>query len=344
MFVFFRKFLLGLLCSGVIAFSPVYAFEYLQQLPKQPLIPNNNLQNPAKIILGKQLFFDPLLSKSKTLSCNDCHNLLTGGDDDQAYSIGEKQTRSKRNTPGLWNIGLQTVLYWDGRAKTLEAQALDHIKNPAIMGIDDVNLLVKQLAQSPKYLELFKQAFSSNKAITIANVTKALASFQRDLLAPNSPFDRYINGDKQALSKAAIKGIEEFNHAGCLACHFGVNFAGPAPGPAMHMGDGFYELFPNNLGSQYDKLLRLTDDLGRYYVTNQANHKYMWRVPPLRNIALTAPYFHNGSAKTLREAVKVMAKVQFSNDLSEEQITNIVAFLNSLTGDLPLILRETSNN
>ena len=331
---------MGLVLNFVIGLNPVVAFDYLQKLPKQALVPNKNLQTSEKIELGKRLFYEPLLSKEKTHSCNDCHNLLSGGDDDQAYSIGANGTRSIRNTPGLWNIGLQTVLYWDGRSKTLEKQALDHIKDPAIMGMDDLNLLVKHLAQSPQYPALFKRAFHSNNAITAKNVAKALASFQRALLAPNSPFDRYLNGERHALSKAAIKGMEEFSNMGCLACHFGVTFSGPAPGPAMKMGDGFYELFPNYLGSQYDELLGITDDLGRYNVTNKANHKYMWRVPPLRNIALTAPYFHNGSAKTLREAVKVMGKVQFDYDLNEEQITNIVAFLNSLTGELPSILRQ----
>jgi len=340
MFVFFYNILMGLVLIFVIGINPVFAFDYLQKLPKQPLVPIKNPQTSEKIELGKRLFYDPLLSKKKTHSCNDCHNLLSGGDDDQAYSIGANGHPSKRNTPGLWNIGLQTVLYWDGRSKTLEKQALDHIKDPAIMGMTDLNLLVKHLAQSPQYPALFKRAFHSNNAITAKNVAKALASFQRALLSPNSPFDRYLNGERQALSKAAIKGMEEFNNMGCLACHFGVSFSGPAPGPAMNMGDGFYELFPNNLGSQYDKSLGITDDLGRFNVTNIPSHKYMWRVPPLRNIALTAPYFHNGSAKTLREAVKVMGKVQFDYDLSEEQITNIVAFLNSLTGELPSILRQ----
>jgi len=340
MFAVFEKRLLGLVLIFFCGINPVYAFDYLQKLPKKPLVPLKNPQSPDKIILGKQLFYDPLLSKSKTHSCNDCHNLLSGGDDDQALSVGANEIRSKRNTPGLWNIGFQTVLYWDGRSKTLEKQALDHIKSPEIMGMDDMNLLVKHLAQSPQYPALFKRAFHSNNAITAKNVARALASFQRALLSPNSPFDRYLNGERHALSKAAVKGLEEFNNKGCLACHFGVNFAGPAPGPAMTMGDGFYELFPNNLGSEYDTLLGLTDDLGRFNVTKNPRHKYMWRVPPLRNIALTAPYFHNGSAKTLREAVKVMAKVQFGHDgLNDEEITNIVAFLNSLTGEIPAILR-----
>jgi len=339
MFAVFKKPWLGLVFILLCGFTPVYAFDYLQKLPKKPLVPQNNTQSLEKIILGKQLFYDPLLSKSKTHSCNDCHNLLSGGDDDQANSIGANGKRTKRNTPGLWNIGFQTVLYWDGRSKTLEKQALDHIKRPEIMGMDDMNLLVKHLAQSPQYPALFMRAFHSKNAITAKNVAKALASFQRALLTPNSPFDRYLNGERHALSKAAIKGMEEFNSMGCLACHFGVNFAGPAPGPAMKIGDGFYELFPNNLGSEYDKLYGLTDDLGRYNVTNNPAHKHMWRVPPLRNIALTAPYFHNGSARTLREAVKVMGKVQFGHDLKEAEITHIVAFLNSLTGEIPAILR-----
>jgi cytochrome c peroxidase len=129
--------------------------------------------------------------------------------------------------------------------------------------------------------------------------------------------------------------MQAFNDVGCLACHFGTNFAGPAPGPALGLGDGFYELFPNHLGTKYEMRYRLADDRGRFEYTGEPNEKYMWRVPPLRNIAQTAPYFHNGSVNTLPEAVRVMAKTQLKKELSEETVRDIVAFLNSLTGSTP---------
>jgi cytochrome c peroxidase len=320
--------------------QPAQAFDYFQVLPEQPMVPKDNPLTKAKIALGKRLFYDSALSKYHTHSCNHCHNLLTGGDDDKAFSTAPDSISTKRSAPGLWNIGLQTVLYWDGREKTLESQALDHLSDPAIMGFIDIKVLEQRLNQDEDYRKAFASAFNDPQALNRTNLAKALASFQRALMAPNSAFDRYIRGNKNALSQAAIKGMQEFNDAGCLACHFGTNFAGPAPGPAMKMGDGFYELFPNNLGSQYDQSHELTKDLGRYEYSKNPQEKYLWRVPSLRNIALTGPYFHNGSAKTLRDAVRIMAKTQFGNELSEEQLNNITAFLRSLTGEVPAVLQK----
>lgn len=324
---------------GMVNAQLAQAFDYFQPLPDKPMVPADNPLTEAKIALGKQLFYDKQLSKNSSHSCNYCHNLLTGGDDDKAYSTTPDNTQTKRSAPGLWNIGLQTVLYWDGREKTLESQALDHLCDPSVMGFSDMTSLEKRLRGDTEYRKSFADVFGKQQPVNRTNIAKALASFQRALMARDSAFDRYIAGDKTALSNTAIKGMQEFNNAGCLACHFGTNFAGPAPGPAMKMGDGFYELFPNNRGSQYDKSHELTKDLGRYEFTKNPDEKYMWRVPSLRNIALTAPYFHNGSAKTLREAVKIMGKTQFGNELSEVQIDNITAFLRSLTGELPAVLR-----
>lgn len=320
--------------------SGVSAFDYFQTLPLVPLVPEDNPQSENKIRLGKHLFYDRALSIDRSISCNSCHNLLSGGDNDLALTIGVNGKTSRRSAPGLWNIGLQTVLYWDGRAQTLELQALDHLKDDGIMGISKAATLIKRLSKISYYRTQFMKVFGDRNPINMQNISKALASFQRALLAPNSPFDRYMNGNKQAMSVAAVKGKEVFNRAGCLACHFGTTFAGPAPGPAMGMGDGFYELFPNYTGSRYDKLYRLTEDLGRYHFSKDTGEKYMWRVPPLRNIALTAPYFHNGTAKTLREAIRIMAKTQLEKTLTEEEIDQLVAFLNSLTGELPAVLRS----
>lgn len=316
------------------------AFDYFQPLPSQPLVPEDNPLTPQKIALGKRLFFDTRLSANDQLSCNSCHDLAAGGDNGQRSAIGVSGKATRRNPPTLLNIGLQTVLYWDGRAKTLEQQALDHLHDPNIMGNKDAAQLISKLSGDKNYVKGFMNAFDSAHAVTLKNVAKALASFQRSLMTPDSPFDNYIRGNKHAIDAKAQRGMELFNENGCLACHFGVNFAGPAPGPAMGMGDGFYELFPTILGTPYDRSHHLTEDLGRYEYSNDPGEKYMWRVPPLRNIALTAPYFHNGSAATLDEAVKIMAKTQFGNPLSDEQVDAIVAFLKTLTGKTPASLKD----
>jgi cytochrome c peroxidase len=318
--------------------SQAAAFDYLQPLPDKPLIPENNPLTADKITLGKKLFFDKRLSSSNTLSCNDCHNLNDGGDNNQALAIGDSGKSTHRNPPTLLNIGLQTVLYWDGRSKNLEDQTIDHLQDPHIMGNTKPNTLIERISSDQYYVKAFMNTFKSAHPIKMTHIAQALASFQRALMTPNSPFDNYIKGDKKAISKKAQRGIQIFNDTGCLACHFGVNFAGPAPGPAMGMGDGFYELFPNNLGSKYDKSHHLIDDLGRYEFSKEPGEKYMWRVPPLRNIALTAPYFHNGSAKTLEEAITIMAKTQTDKVLSKDEIAAVVEFLKSLTGKTPTIL------
>lgn len=315
-------------------------FDYLQPLPESPLVPENNPMTDAKIALGKKLFFDKQLSSNNKISCNDCHNLNTGGDNNKASGVGVSGKTTRRNPPTVLNIGLQTVLYWDGRVKTLEEQGIDHLKDPDIMGNTDTKALIEKISKDREYVKSFMQAFNSAHAVKIKNIAKALASFQRALMAPNSPFDRFIKGDKNAISKKAQRGIQIFNDTGCLACHFGVNFAGPAPGPAMGLGDGFYELFPNNLGSKYDKSHKLVDDLGRFEFSGDPSEKYMWRVPPLRNIAVTAPYFHNGSAKTLEEAITIMAKTQTDKVLSKDEVDAVAEFLKSLTGEKPAVLDD----
>ena len=339
-----KLWLLTLVTTTIILSLPIQvfgaAFDYLQPLPANPLVPENNPLTDEKIALGKKLFYDKRLSASNTLSCNDCHNLNTGGDNNQALAIGDSGKSTRRNPPTLLNIGLQTVLYWDGRSKTLEEQTIDHLKDPHIMGNTDTKALLNRLSKESDYVKSFMNTFKSAHGVQMKNIAKALASFQRSLMTPDSPFDRYIKGDTKAISKKAQKGIQIFNDTGCLACHFGVNFAGPAPGPAMGIGDGFYELFPNNLGSKYDKSHKLVDDLGRFEFSKDPTEKYMWRVPPLRNIALTAPYFHNGSAKTLEEAITIMAKTQTNKVLTKDEIEAVAEFLKSLTGKIPATLDQ----
>ncbi|MDH4274026.1 MAG: c-type cytochrome [Gammaproteobacteria bacterium] len=318
-----------------LAASSATAFDILQPLPQTPPIPADNPQNPAKIALGKHLYFDPRLSADGTSNCDACHQ-LAGGGEDKGVSQKRSLNKLKRSAPTLWNVAFQTVLFMDGRATSLELQAAEHLLDPAVMALATEETLVARLTSIKAYRELFISAFGDD-AINLLRTTQALASFERTLLTPNSAFDKFIKGDKKALSTQQKRGLDLFDNLGCMSCHFGVNFAGPAPGPAIGMGEGFYELFPNHLGSEYDQKYALADDLGRYLVTQDPGHKYMWRVPILRNIALTAPYFHNGSVITLDEAVRIMAKTQLRLQLSDADTADIVAFLLSLTGERPQI-------
>lgn len=315
--------------------APAYAFEYFQPLPRQVPVPLHNPMTPAKVALGKKLFFDPRLSRSGSHSCNNCHNLMMGGSDGRAVSLGANGVATRRNAPSLWNIGFQTVLFWDGRAKNLEEQFSQHLVDEQISGYREPNELLARLRSIPGYVEEFKQVFKRD--ISIDTLARAVASFERSLTTPNSRYDKYMRGDKSALNAQELRGKAAFQSVECLSCHFGVNFAGPAPGPALQMGEGFYELFPNYLGSDYDTSHHLAADLGVYEHDHDPAHKRLWRVPLLRNIALSAPYFHNGSAHTLAEAVRIMAKTQLKQDLSEQQSADIVAFLYSLTGEIPVM-------
>lgn len=321
-----------------------HAFDYLQRLPNVPLVPTDNPLSDAKIALGKKLFFDPLLlGPDSKISCSSCHILRNGGSDNKAFSIGQGGRKTKRTAPALWNIGLQTVLYWDGRSASLEDQTLDHLRDPIISTWSNIGEIITRLETVPEYKRAFAAAFPGDYSLSGMNLARAVASFERSLMAPNSAFDRYLAGDKNAISDSAKRGIKAFNEVGCLACHFGVNFAGPAPGPAMKMGDGFYELFPTKLGSRFDKKYHLTDDPGRYSFTGQPNEHFMWRVPPLRNIALTTPYFHNGSVSSLKEAVRVMSRTQEGFDIPESTVDDITAFLKTLTGITPKIINDKSD-
>lgn len=326
-----RLLLIPLLCIPLLA----HGFDYFQALPKQVPVPTDNTLSKAKIELGKKLFFDARLSRERSHTCNTCHVITHRSPSLHDVATGANGLSTRRNAPALWNIGFQTVLFWDGRAKSLEDQFKQHAVDVQITGYDEPAALLTRLRSIPGYVTEFKRVFKTD--ITLDNMARAVASFERTLLTPNSRFDRYMRGDKNALTAQELRGKEEFRSVECLSCHFGVNFAGPAPGPALHMGDGFYELFPNHLGSAYDASHHLADDLGVFEFDHDPAHQRLWRVPPLRNIALTAPYFHNGSARTLEDAVRIMAKVQLKQELSDQQVADLVAFLNTLTGTLPKI-------
>jgi cytochrome c peroxidase len=312
--------------------TSVMAYEPLHALPEAPPIPSDNPLTAEKVALGRQLYFDARLSFNNKISCNTCHNLKTGGVDHRPLSTGALGKPGRRSTPTVLNAAYQSVQFWDGRAESLEAAVKDHLFDPTVMAMPDEQKVIEVVRHTPKYRKQFIKAFGTRDAVTLDNIAKAVAVFVRTLVTPDSAFDRYVKGDKQALSEQAVRGMKEFESVGCVACHFGDNFSGPP----VSMGEGFYELFPNYLGSEYDQEYNLvTDDLGRYEATKNPIHKRLFHVPTLRNIALTAPYFHTGTVSSLEEAVRVMAVTQLRKELSDRQVEDIVAFLNSLTGRFP---------
>lgn len=317
-----------LLSATALAAKPPF-----EPLPLQPPIPQDNPQTQAKIALGKQLYFDPRLSITGTHSCNSCHNVAGDGADGRAVSLGVNGRQGRRNTQTIWNAAYHTVHNRDGSANTLEEQFQGHVLDPSIMGMPDAATLVQRIGQIPGYQQQFKQVFA--EGVSFDNMAKAIASYERTLVTPNAAWDKYLQGDESAISAKAKRGFNQFVEVRCASCHFWVNLAGPIPGLALKQGEGFYELFPNYPDTDYETRYRLADDLGRYHFSLDETDRRMWRMPTLRNIAYTAPYFHNGAVKTLPEAVRVMAKTQLKADLSDTQVEEIVEFLKTLSGEFP---------
>lgn len=302
-----------------------------EALPKVAPAPADNKFTREKAELGKKLYFDPRLSKSGTVSCQSCHNVMAGGEDNRANSVGVDGKLGGRSSPTVWNAAFLSAQFWDGRAASLEDQAKGPITNPVEMAMSSHDLVVSRLKKIPGYVSEFKSVFPESKEITIDSVAKAIATYERTLITPNSPYDRFVRGEKGSLSESAKRGMETVQATGCLTCHSGANFAGPK----LPVGQGFFMKFPLMAGSDYEKKYDLTKDLGRFQVTKAESDKNLWRVPTWRNVALTAPYFHNGSVKTLDEAVRVMAKTQLGKELKSGEVSDIVAFLESLTGEFP---------
>jgi len=302
-----------------------------QPLPEKAPAPADNPTTAAKVELGKMLYFDPRFSRTGTVSCNSCHNLMEGGDDSRPVSMGVHGKTGGRNAPTVWNAAFHSVQFWDGRAATLEDQAKGPVVNPVEMGMPDLEAAMQRVRQIPGYIPFFEKAFGKGDVVTVDNAARAVAAFERTLITPNSPYDRYVKGDKQAMTAQQVRGMETFASVGCTACHSGPAFNGPS----MPLGQGFYAKFPTFTDNAYVKKYDLMKDKGRYEVTKQKADMHMFRVPTLRNITDTAPYFHNGKVRDLDEAVRVMAKVQLNQDLTDGQVADIVAFLGALTGEYP---------
>lgn len=301
-----------------------------ESLPKKAPAPKDNPTTPAKVELGKQLYFDPRLSLDGTVSCNSCHNVMSNGSDNRPVSAGIKGQLGGRSAPTVWNSAFHSVQFWDGRAATLEEQAKGPLTNPIEMGMPNHQAVMDRIKKIPGYVTQFERVFGKN-GMTIDNLAKAIAAYERTLITPDAPIDLYLRGNEKALSAQAKKGLKTVMEVGCVACHTGINFNGANLEP----GEGSYQKFPTFTDNEYVKKYQFMKDKGRAEVTKDEADAHFWRVPTWRNVALTAPYFHNGSVKTLPEAVRVMAKTQLGKDLTEEQVSDIVAFLQSTTGKFP---------
>jgi cytochrome c peroxidase len=316
-----------LVASSIVSFAE----GPFQPLPKAAPAPKDNPTSAVRVALGKKLFFDPRLSKDGTVSCNSCHNVMSAGSDNRKTSLGVGAKPGGRNSPTVWNSAFLSVQFWDGRAASLEDQAKGPLTNPIEMAMPSHDAVVARVKQIPGYVDEFKKAFGGADPVTIDNLAKAIAAYERTLITPDSAFDRYLKGNKKAISAQAEKGYKLVLEVGCVSCHMGPNFAGPT----LPVGTGFYQKFPVYPSSEYVAKYRLTDDTGRMDHTKKEEDRAMWRVPTWRNVAGTAPYFHNGSVSTLEEAVRVMASTQLNKTLKDEEVASIVAFLESLSGPYP---------
>ncbi|MBY6187143.1 cytochrome-c peroxidase [Marinobacter hydrocarbonoclasticus] len=277
------------------------------------------ITNPEMVELGKKLFFEPRLSKSGFLSCNSCHNLSLGGVDILPTSIGHNWQEGPINAPTVLNAKYMLAQFWDGRAATLQEQAAGPIANPKEMALEH-ELALDVLRAIPGYQTEFAQVFGE-KGITLDTVTEAIATFEETLVTPNSRFDQYLNGDKHALTDNELAGYELFKSKGCAACH-----NGPAVGGTMYQKMGLMQPFVTDNPAQ-----------GRIDVTGKEHDRMVFKVPTLRNIELTYPYFHDGSTYDLKEAVIVMQRVQLGQELTDKEADRITDFLKTLTGEQPQI-------
>ena len=291
------------------------------QLPRSitPLQPPT-IESQAKVELGKALFNDSRLSGDGRINCSSCHDLRAGGDDGRPFSVGMADQITAVNAPTVLNSGLNFAQFWDGRVRTLEEQIRATVASPVEMG-GDWHAIERTLRADLALEQRFDALYEDG--VTAANVIDALAAYVRALVTWDSPFDRYLRGDAQAIGDDAKAGLELFTRFGCVSCHQGRNIGGNLFQHFGVMGDYF---------ATHGTVSPA--DYGRYNVTGREEDRYKFKVPSLRNVAGTAPYFHDGSAATLDEAVRVMVEYQLGRLVTPEQITQLVAFLETLSGEV----------
>ena len=305
---------LALSVTAVHAEDIAEYMDFFEPLPYLPPIPANNSLTPEKIELGKMLFFEPRISGSGVISCATCHNPALGWSDRIPTAVGHDGQVGNRNTPTVLNSGFLGSQFWDGREPDLEGQALGPIEAEIEMNMD-LEAAIRRLKEFDIYHEHFAAAFPGEEdPIRAENIAFAIASFERTLNTPNSPLDRFLAGDVQAMSDSQVEGMKLFVDAGCVACH---------NGPAL-TDSGFHRF----------ELPGSTDE-GRFIVTGDEADMFAFRTPTLRNVAVTYPYFNNGSVDNLHDAVQLMGQQMLGQDFSDEELDNLVAFMHALTGEMP---------
>ena len=331
--IFFFVALIGVLNNGNIGPSVLVAQHKGQDLtsteirsedltlfkPLPEVIPSEaNPLTEDKIALGRMLYYDTRLSKDKTISCNTCHELDKYGVDHEVHSTGVKGQRGTRNSPTVYNAAGHVAQFWDGRAPDVEAQAKGPVLNPVEMAMPDEKAVVMVLKSVPEYVVAFKKAFPADKdPVTYDNMGKAIGAFERKLVTA-SRWDKYLKGDKAALTNVEKIGFNKYLETGCQMCH-----AGPYVGGSLFTKLGMAKEWPDK------------SDLGRFTVTRNDADKMKFKVPSLRNIEKTGPYYHNGSVSTLEKAVTLMAEYQLGKQLGNDEVKSITAWLKTLTGEIP---------
>lgn len=312
-------------CIRLVAAAAIGAFgaPAVAQLPtNEPILPIRPPQNIniGMAELGKKLYFDPRLSKSGFISCNSCHNLSMGGTDNIPTSVGDRWQQGPINSPTVLNSSLNFAQFWDGRAADLQEQAGGPIANPAEMAFSHT-LAIGVVQSIPGYVREFLQVFGKQE-ITIDEVTAAIAEFEKTLVTPNARFDQWLLGRQDALTQRELEGYQLFKDSGCVACHNGEGVG----------GNSFQKM---GIVEPYQSTVPVE---GRSAVTGKDADRFNFKVPTLRNVELTYPYFHDGAANTLTEAVDIMGRLQLGRKFSIEENAKIVAFLKTLTGDQPQFL------
>nr|WP_321445764.1 cytochrome-c peroxidase [uncultured Cohaesibacter sp.] len=300
------------------------AKDYFKPIPSVVPSVKDNAVTSDKIELGKMLFFEPRLSSSALISCNTCHNLGMGGDDNLETSIGHGWQKGPRNAPTVLNAVFNIAQFWDGRAEDLKAQA----KGPVQAGVEMASTperVETTLKSMPAYVEAFTKAFPGEEdPVSFDNMAKAIEAFEATLITPYSRFDQFLEGNTKVMTAVEQEGLQLFMDKGCSACHAGVNIG----------GEGYY---PFGVVEKPGADILPTGDKGRFAVTKTADEEYVFRAGPLRNIELTAPYFHSGKVWDLEQAVAIMATSQLGEEMTDEEIKKITAFLKTLTGEQPKV-------
>ncbi len=298
------------------------ASQILGPLPASMPSPENPI-TPEKVKLGKILFYEPRISIDGTVSCSKCHPLALYAADGLRKSVGHNCTENPRNDPTVFNAASQISEHWIGNRTSVEDQAKQAVIGPPAFGMPSYDSVEKVLRSYPEYEALFKAAFPSDKEPgTVDNFAKAVGAFERTLITP-APLDAFLKGGKDAMTEQQKKGLGTFIEQGCVGCH-----SSPFVGGQMYQKFGMFEPY-----QKYTKSAKLDD--GRYAVTKNESDRFVFKVPVLRNVAMTLPYFHDGSIDKLADAVWIMGKVQLGKDLPKGQVQDIVAFLHALTGKIP---------